>query len=365
MNSFLFKMRPSGKEWVILGLSSGAFILAVLACVGTLFSLGTFFVQKELPWQSRTAWFSESSVNASSANNASSVENMDQKDQIAVLQVELEALKASVLKNNSTGLVGGGVAAQNLTAVPLQLAKMDLHLALAELTQGGDLNLALGFLKTAQQELLAAHCLLESQLLAPLITQIQANNSPNRVASNSQNNINFLIKNLGALSFNLPVNIQDINTQDLNTQNLTHKNNPKNNPSPNIWESGLEQSWNRIQGLLIIRENQTVGEFLLLDSTREALLASVIFELQDAQGLSHSGQWGAYDQALAQIESQVTLNFQDNAQRQAWLNKLQSLRQAPEIAMQAAIKNSVIKILEVLNQNSPGNNAENNTGVSA
>ena len=142
-----------------------------------------------------------------SPNNLQNVQ-----DQVAVLAAELEALKANSLKNNSQ--INSKNNLINTDLASIELAKMDLHLALSELGQGGDLKLILRFLNDAKQELLLGHRLVESKLLDSVVESLKNNqNSQDQQINQAKQlaSFNDLIKSLGTLSFVLPVDPQEFN----------------------------------------------------------------------------------------------------------------------------------------------------------
>lgn len=362
MNNFFFKLKPSGKEWVVFGISVGALVLAVLAFLGALFSLGTFFVQKELPWQVNTSWFSND-LALKNLNKLDLVQTgpnnlQNLQDQVAVLASELEAVKANDLKNQELQ----NQSANNTDLASVAMAKMDLHLALSELQEGGNFKLTLGFLTHAEQELLLGHRVFESKSVGSVIERLKSNEADfnnfiglkNNQKNNQTNLIDLtnLIKNLGALSFALPIDFKKDAVQSSNLRNPGQMDS-SSQPQESIWQSGLRQSWDRVKSLLIIRENQTVGENLLLDSAREAVTASIVFDLQQAESLLAARQWVSYEQVLDQVSAQIQVNFQDNAQSQSWLEDLNVLKITPVLAEKTAIQASILKILDDLNADVP------------
>ena len=326
------------KGWFTLGVALIALIFSVLALIGFAGSAWIFYQQRELPGQEHAPsliWNQVAaglpvSVKTSELNNTTDV-----NDRFAVLQSQIQVLNSQMNRVSTQAS-----ASSKLGLSPMTLAKIDLNCALAELSLGGNSDMAIRFLNEARDELVLAHRPLETALLDHVLEGF-AKPAAAISIKQTQSSIVDLEKSLSGLSFVLP-----ISESDFANSNLSSK--PIHTPGESAWKSAWIETWARIQSLIIIRDTQTVGEGLITNSSRQATVAAILFNLKDAEAALGAGQWSLFENALLLANARVQVSFQESTERTTWLNSLSSIRAYP-LAVQAGLaKSSIEKILDSL-----------------
>lgn len=313
----------SHQEWLSVGLSSIALIFSGISLIGILGAAWIFYEQKELPGQPKTPFFLGQTALPADVNL-----NGNLRDQMAVLQAQIEQLNSAV---------------SHSAVSPLMLAKVNLHCALAELSLGGRIDMAVRFIAEARDELTLAHRSAEATVLdhalASLSLALPAKNGLN-TDQQVLNNLKNLENNLSGLAFNLPISQDDF------------KNSPlvqaQHQPNESTWRSAWEESWARVQSLVVMRNDQTVGEKLISDSAREATVADVLFNLKTAETGVMTGQWVLFQNALNLVNARVVISFQADQNRAEWLSLLDTVQHYPPAVETQLAKNSVEKVLDAL-----------------
>ncbi len=323
------KRKLGSKEWFAVKLSLLALILSVVALLGVLGSAWIFYQQKELP-QLFSGLFPKSSEAMSGslstvADGQDSNQNSDIRDRLAVMQAQIEQLN-SALAHSAVN--------------PLDMAKVNLHCALAELALGGHLDSAIRFIYEARDELVLAHRTAEVNLLDRALSNLSVAPSKSGVDKQTLGSLGKLESTVQELSFVMPVDPKDFKTV------------PSTSPNPiageSAWKSAWEESWARVQSLVIIRNDQTVGENLITDSARQATVADVLLNLKTAEIALMTGQWVMFSNALNLASARVTVSFQENSQRDAWLSLLEIVQNYPPVAQEKLARMSVERVLDSL-----------------
>lgn len=287
------------------------FILSIAGIALGALSVFSNFKNEQLPWQHAKA---KEQQELFVANNMSHIHR---------LQEQLNQLNAVLVRRQQAA--GANKAKQAVVSVPhFVSAKLYLQLARAELVALGNIKSANSLLLEAQHALAASG---QSKLAVKVKDQLAKLKAlPTTSYLQLSKQAAALKKQLASLSFRLPI---DLKTNQPKTKQ------DKNEP---FYQRALNQSWARIRGLLVIRDNQDVDKLQLTDSARLSTLAMIQYQLNLALSEADQGNWGLYAKSLKAVSAKATVAFEHNAAYQAFSEKLKAFESVSENKQQQGLK---------------------------
>lgn len=240
----------------------------------------------------------------------------DNTGSIHALQMQLDQINAAMVHANSPSTNTAKAHPQTVLSHPAKLgsAKLYFELAKAELVSLGNVKSALSFINEAQLSLTKNG---HSDLAAKVESEIAiAKKMAPTSQSSIENQLSAIEQQLTKLSFRLPI--------DLSVKQPAHADDKK---QP-LYQKALNESWDRIKSLLIIRDNQSVNSLQLTDAARASTLAIIGFEINRAKTAALSGNWRLYDQALMQISAKSKSAFMHN---NAYIQFMKQVKQAASV----------------------------------